>query len=208
MKIVLACPNWVGDAVMATPAIRSLREQFPQALITLVASTKVQQVLMPNPWTARCIDFGRGGLLAAAKALRREGYDAGVLLPNSFRAALLFRLGRVRRRIGYRRDFRAALLTDGLRPEKRGRQFLPVPQIDYYLSLVAVLGAAGGDRRMELFTDPADEKVADDAFARLGLSGERTLVLAPGASFGPSKLWPPERMAALADAAARRWGLQ
>lgn len=210
MNIAIACPNWVGDAVMATPAIRALRQRFPEACICLLLNPYVQQVLEPNPWADESIVFHKGarGLLRTAREIRRRGFDIGVLLANSFRSALLLGLGRVGRRIGYSRDCRGFLLTDKLVPKKEAGWFVPVPQIDYYLALAGVLGAETGNRHMELVAGPEDERVAEEAFSHFGLSPERTLLLAPGASFGPAKLWPPERIAEVADAAAEQWGMQ
>jgi heptosyltransferase-2 len=209
MTLAVALPNWVGDAVMATPTLRALRAKFPQERLLLVLRPYVRPVLDPNPWTDAYLEVGKGAadFLRAIARLRAGQVDTGILLPNSFRSALLFRMSGVRRRIGYARGGRTALLTDGVPPEREGDQFVPSPTITTYLRLAEVLGASADDRRMELATTDADEAAAAAAFRAAGLEPARTLLLCPGYAFGPSKAWPVEHWAALARAARERFSL-
>jgi heptosyltransferase-2 len=210
MTLAVALPNWVGDAVMATPTLRALRARFPAERIVAVARPAVQQVLRPNPWIDAYIDVSKEqvGFNRAAAALRRERAETGILLPNSFRSALLFWMGRVKRRIGYDRGGRGMLLTDRLRPEREGGRFVPGPMITYYLRLAEVLGAPTDERRMELFTTAEDEAAAAAAFEAMRLDAAKTLILSPGYAFGPSKAWPAGHWAALARGARERFGLE
>ncbi|MCX5671250.1 MAG: lipopolysaccharide heptosyltransferase II [Planctomycetota bacterium] len=209
MTLAVALPNWVGDAVMATPTLRALRARFPRERIVGVLRPYVQTVLEPNPWLDAYVEVGKtaADLKRAAAALRQEHIDTGILLPNSVRSALLFWMGRLRRRIGYARGGRGVFLTDRLRAATRDGHFVPTPQITYYLALAAVLGAPTDDRRMELFTTDADEAAAAAAYRAGGLDPARTLLLCPGYAFGPSKGWPVEHWAALARGAKRRFQL-
>jgi len=210
MTLAVALPNWVGDAVMATPALRALAARFRGEGIVGIARPSVRQVLDPSPWISGFIEVDRslGGLLRAASALRPEACTVGVLFPNSFRSALLLSLGGVARRVGYDRGCRGFLLTERLRPEREGGRFVPTPQITYYLRLAELLGAPTDDRRMALSTTEADETSAAAAYKALGLDAGRTLLLCPGASFGPSKQWPAEHWAVMAEGARRRFSLQ
>ena len=209
MTLAVALPNWVGDAVMATPTLRALRLRFPGERIVGVVRPYVRLVLDPNPWTDAFIEVGKSAadFSRASRALRLERADAGILLPNSFRSALLFWVGKVRRRIGYEQGGRGILLTHALRPERRGGKFAPTPQITYYLALAGVLGAPTDDRRMELSTTDQDEAAAAAAYAAAGLQPETTLLVCPGYAFGPSKGWPVEHWADLVRGASRRFGL-
>ena len=210
MTLALAMPNWVGDVVMATPTLRALRARFPKDRLLAVVRPGLRRILEPNPWTDGLIEAGKSaeGLWRAAARLRRERVDTGVLLPNSFRSALLFRMGNVRWRIGYARGGRGFLLTDSVPPEKRDGRIVSSPQITYYLRLAALLGAPTDDRRMELGTTPADEAKAAEAWRALGLEPGRTLLLCPGASYGPSKMWPAEHWGALVRAARAELDLE
>jgi len=210
MTLAVALPNWVGDAVMATPALRALRARFPEDRIVAVVRPYVRPVLDPNPWTDAFLEVEKSGtsFWDAVRRLKAESAEVGVLLPNSFRSALLFFLAGVKRRIGYARNGRGLMLTDGMPAPMEGRRFLPTPQITYYLRLVEILGAPTEDRRMELFPTEADEAAAGAAYAAAGLEDERTLLLCPGAAFGPSKCWPVPHWAELIKGARERFGLE
>ena len=209
MTLAVAMPNWVGDVVMATPTLRALRARFPKDRILAVVRPGLRRVLDPNPWTDGFIEFDKSsaGLWNAAARLRRERIETGVLLPNSFRSAALFWLGDVRRRIGYARGGRTFLLTDPIPAERAGGDFVSAPQITTYLKLAETLDAPTDNRRMELFVTRADEAKAAQAWQATGLAPGRTVLLCPGASFGPSKMWPAAHWGALVRAARERLGL-
>ncbi|MBL7141224.1 MAG: lipopolysaccharide heptosyltransferase II [Planctomycetes bacterium] len=210
MTLAVALPNWVGDAVMATPTLRALRRRFPDERIVAVTRPYVRPVLDPNPWTDAFIqcDKSLGGMWRAVKRLRREHAETGLLLPNSLRSALLFRLADVHRRIGYARECRSWLLTDAVAAPHDGRQYVPTPQITYYLALAEVLGAPTDDRRMELVATDEDDAATIAAFGQVGLDPAETLLLCPGYAFGPAKAWPVDHWAALARGARQRFGLR
>src|SRR5262249_6282330 len=121
MNIAVFLPNWVGDAVMATPAVRALRRHFPAARLVGVLRPYVAGVLEGAPWLdAQILLDTRGPWSrrwpAAALALRRHRPDLAILFPNSFRSAIVARLGGCKRRVGYARSARGWLLTDRLAP--------------------------------------------------------------------------------------------
>ncbi|MHC4718091.1 MAG: glycosyltransferase family 9 protein, partial [Planctomycetota bacterium] len=176
-RIVAFVPNPVGDAVMFTPALRAIRAHFPEAELTLFARPGPAAVLTPNPWAGRIL-VDAGGLRSGARALRRGGFDLAVLGPNSFRSALLARLGGIGRRIGYRRDGRGWLLTDGVEPRRDAEGGLAVtPAVDFYLDLAAALGWEGRDRRMELAVGRDDRRRAEELLADADAGGVRPVVV-------------------------------
>ncbi len=211
-KILVWLPNWVGDVVMATPALRAMVEHFDGAAFTITGRPVALDVLSGIKWAEEMIpDTSRlqGGVRSFAGfawQLRKGGFDLAVLLPNSFRTAALARLAGVGRIAGYERDGRGWLLSDKLSPARDSRGgFLPVPTIDYYLDLVGMLGVKADSRRMELAVLESDDAAAEDELARAGCeSGREIVILNPGASFGPSKLWLPARFAEVADQLVRR----
>lgn len=119
-KIIIKSVNWVGDAIMTTPTLRRLRRGFPQARIALIARANVAPVFENNPdvdevWREEGANGGkrrRGARSELIDRVRRENFDLGFALPNSFGAAHLLWAGAVKRRIGYARDLRSPLLTD------------------------------------------------------------------------------------------------
>jgi heptosyltransferase-2 len=210
--IAVFLPNWIGDMVMATPAVRALRERFPDSRLIGVRRPYVHEVLDGLPWLDQCIDLDPRGRRverwpAVAAALRREQVDLAVLFPNSFHAALVAWAGRCRRRVGFARYARQWLLTDVIEPVRGpdGRP-QPTPIIDAYNDLARAAGCSAPDRRMELRTSHADEHAADQVWKHAGIrTGEEVICLNPGAAFGAAKHWPAASFAALArQFAARR----
>jgi len=215
--ICVRAPNWVGDVVMATPTFRCLREAFPGSRIVLIIRDKIAAVVQGAAWFDKvmlCRPAGGGRatireFLRCTAGLREEGCDLGFLLPNSFSSALMFALGRVRRRVGYRRDARGLLLTLGVdRPSREGR-FRPAYMVDFYLALCEAAGLRCTDRRMELPYDEEDAARARKLLRVAGVSLDRPLVLLhAGAGYGPSKRWAEENWARLAEGVKGEFGAQ
>lgn len=210
-SIALFLPNWVGDVVMATPAVRAIRAHFPTARLIGFLRPYVTGVIEGSPWFDELIPFDPRGprsqrTWAVARQLRRARVDLALLFPNSFRASAAAWLGGCRRRVGYARYGRSFLLTDALTPlcDARGR-LIPSPVVDAYNRLARQVGA-DPSRRMELFTTPRDEAAADVIWARTGMARFTEVVcLNPGAAFGSAKCWPVGYFAHLArDLSERR----
>jgi heptosyltransferase-2 len=204
MNIAVFLPGWIGDAVMATPALRALKERYTEARFVGVMKPYVAGVLDGFSWfdTTELTGDGSWGrsVLPVARRLRRHKIDLAVLFPNSFRSALIAWLGGCKERIGYVRYGRGPLLTKGLQPvrDDRGR-LTPSPALDAYNLLAEAAGCSHVSRRMELFTTSQDEAAADEVWARAGLGVyPEVICLNPGAAFGSAKYWPAEYFAELA----------
>jgi heptosyltransferase-2 len=204
MKVAVFLPNWIGDAVMATPALRALRQHFASAHILGVMKPYVAGVLEGGDWFDEIVHYhGKGwtqGVAATAWKLWRLGAELAILFPNSFRSALIALLGGCRRRIGYVRYGRGPLLTDRLQPRRDSKgKLTPSPIIDAYNALAQAAGCPTVTRRMKLFTTPRDEASADEVWQKTRLEHSREVVcLNPGAAFGSAKQWPAEHFASLA----------
>ncbi len=195
-RILVLLPNPLGDALMATPAIAALRHRYPSAHIALAGKGLVVKTLFCDELADEAILLS--GFWSTAKQLRTHQFDLAVICPGSFRSAALAWFGRCKRRLGYRRDGRGILLTDTLDIPKTdaGRKKV-YPALDYYLDLVATVDAPAQSRNLILHADAAP---ADALLAEAGYDPARPLVLLnPGGAFGPSKLWPMERYAELAE---------
>jgi heptosyltransferase-2 len=205
MNILVFCPNWVGDAVMATPALRSIRRGFPEARIWGVGRPAIAEVLEGLPfldgwqsWDPRGAEAGQR-TLPVLRALRQLHPEAAVVFPNSFRAALAARLSGARKRVGYRRGGRGWLFTEALEPLRSRGRFVPTPAVDSYLKLACALGCPEESRRLELATPPASEEAAAALWRAFGfLDASRVVVLNPGAAYGKAKLWPAAHFVELA----------
>lgn len=211
MHLALFLPNWIGDVVMATPALRALTEMYPDARFTAVGRPYVADVLAGCSWLHDFIPCDPKGPqeehgFSAARRLRSNRPDLAVIFPNSFRAAWIAWLGGCRRRIGYARYGRSLLLTDRLKPVRDGRgRIKPSPILLSYNRLAQAAGCGNVSTRMELLTKPEDEASANRIWHDMGLDQMATVVcLNPGAAFGAAKLWPASHFANLAKRLAAR----
>ncbi len=205
-EILVRGPNWAGDLVMATPAFRALRAAWPAARITALVKPGLAPLLAGAPWADEVVPLEshrRGPLAVAGEALRlrrlRGGFDLGVCLPDSFEAALHMRIAGVRRLVGYRTDLRRPLLDVAVEPPRSGRRRAWVSRERHVLGLVEAAGAPARGTHLELFTTEAERARAGSILQAHGVAAEPRVVLAPGASYGPSKMWPAERFAAVGD---------
>ena len=209
MHIALFLPNWIGDTVMTTPAIRAIREQNPKARIVAVGRDYVADTLRGSPWIDGWLLLNRQRTFwSAASDLRAKVIDQAILFPNSFRSALISWLGRCKQRFGYARDGRSLLLTHRLfsMRDARGR-FQPSPILLAYNRLAESAGCPVRSNRMELFVTPEEEALAREVWELTGLSQcEEVICLNPGAAFGEAKLWPAQYFVELARMLVDRRG--
>lgn len=212
-RILVRSTNWIGDAVMTTPALAAVRQSFPQAEITLLANPLVSQLFACHPWIDQVITFDRTGehaglrgRLRLAAQLHRQRFDLALILPNSFDAALVPWLARIPRRWGKASDGRSLLLT-GRYHEPPGT--VPQHEVCYYLELLRHFGITGDVSAPLLATTAQEDQAARGVLAQQGIS-EGTVVLGinAGASFGSAKRWYPERFAEVARQLAAQWGAQ
>ncbi len=211
--IAVFMPNWVGDAVMATPALKALRRHFADARLIGVLKPYVAGVLEGTGWLDQMLFLDRKGPRsqrwpAVTAELRRAAVDLAVLLPNSFHSAFVAWLGRCRRRVGYARYARGCLLTDRLAPvcDAAGRR-QPSPVMDAYNRLVEHVGCPWPSYRMELATTARDEQAAEGIWQQFRLrSYPEVIGLNPGAAFGSAKHWPAASFARLAQLLVDRRG--
>jgi heptosyltransferase II len=217
-RILIVLPNWVGDLVLSTPALKALRERFPESHVAFLLRSHLADILAGSRWADEVLRWPasskgqsrpkrRQGFLGFAAELRDRHYDWAVLFSNSFRAALLARLAGIRCRIGYDRDGRGLLLTDKLLPERYNGKYVPVPMTRYYIAMARYLGCRACSSQPELFTTPEEDSAVNKVIATAGVSPAQPLVvLNPGSSFGPAKRWLPERFAEVGDRLAAEHG--
>ncbi len=204
-KILVRAPNWVGDVVMATPAFRCIRENFAGSHITLLIKKNLKGIIDGSPWFDEVIEFEHGrrkstkDFLCLIYKLRQERFDMGFLFPNSFSSALTVWLSGVSRRIGYRRDARSFLLTDGIERLSENGKFLPTYMGDYYLKLCTQPGCKIGSKKLELFVSRECEDKANALLKKYHIDEKPYFLINPGASYGSAKLWTAEGFARTAD---------
>ena len=197
MNLVVLSPNWLGDAVMALPAIADIRRHFAPARLTVAARASVASLFTMVPGVEAVLTLpGRGGLSALGTwrqdvaALAGGGFDTAVLLPNSWASAYVVYRAGIAERWGLATDLRARWLTRSA-PKPRGAAH----QAAYYQALVAALG---------IETGPAYASVHVPHGTANPVAQRPYVVLAPGAAYGSAKQWPPDRFAELAVMLADR----
>jgi lipopolysaccharide heptosyltransferase II len=204
-KILIRSTNWIGDAVMTTPAVRAIRENFPESEIVMLVHPWVSDVFRYSPRVDRLIFYekkgrhkGMRGMLRLIGELRRERFDCAILLQNAFEAALIAMLAGIPVRGGYTTDGRGILLTHCVR---KINELNKKHEVNYYQRILLGLGLKTASNELELFIQ------GEQINAARRLLGEHTgthsghvpvIGFNPGAAFGPAKRWPPDKFAKLA----------
>jgi len=204
-KILVRPPNWIGDVVMSTPALGSLRAAFPTSEIVLAANPVVSELMSPHPFCDGVIVFdkkgphgGIGGLWKFSRLLAGERFDLAILFQNAIEAAIVVRLAGIKMRGGYNTDGRGLLLTHAVRVTKEARR---LHHIQYYLNMLSALGIAPAAQEPRLQCTEEEMCRAADI-----LGAGRWAAINPGAAYGSAKRWYPERFAQVADALASDFG--
>lgn len=223
LRLLIVLPSWVGDIVMATPAIRRLRDAMPGIFIGALCRPGMDQLLSGSTLFDELHVFQPHGVMATKKAankVRPRQYDTALLLTNSFSTALIARLAFIPRRVGYNRDSRGMLLTDPLTPPRNpDKSWKLTPAVDYYWNLAShLLGEDPVDWSihtpttctevplalplgtfMELGSSDSDRAKAAEILGAARIKpAERYAILNPGGN-NTAKRWPIERFAQLAD---------
>jgi heptosyltransferase-2 len=211
--------NWLGDAVMTTPALARLRERFPEAQITLLSPDKLADLWTGHPAINEVATFSQGeSPWSVARRLRKGRFQTALIFPNSPRSALEMWFARIPRRIGYARPWRNAFLTEVIsaRPghmkmQKRSateiRRLIESPapasaaypqaghQIHEYLHLAAALGADPTPLAPRLEVATGELQTVSQRFGlTFGASTNQSYFgLNAGAEYGPAKRWPAAR---------------
>ncbi len=209
-RILVRAVNWVGDAVMTTPAIALIRQHFPQAEITVLANGMVGEIFSYHQWVDKIIIFDRkgrhkgiAGRFRLSQELRKKSFDMAIILPNSFDSALVPWLAGIPVRLGKSSDGRGFMLTGRYLPAKGAAV---IHEVGYYLDLVRHFGISGQIKNPALFTTPEEESEAAGRLAAHGISADDKLIgINPGAAFGSAKRWYPERFAEAAQRLAAEW---
>jgi lipopolysaccharide heptosyltransferase II len=198
-KILIRGPNWVGDAVLAIPALKAVRSNFPKAEITLLVRPWVAGLFTSAPFIDRVWSEAKptkiGDWTRITRDIRAFEFDLALLLPNSFESALMMFLARVPNRIGYATDGRTWMLTNSIEPAIKTQH-----QVHYYLDLARAIQAETENPSIEIEATDEERRNARSLLAEAGISrGTRFLVLNPGAAYGSAKRWHEERFAGVAD---------
>jgi heptosyltransferase-2 len=199
-RTLVISPNWIGDAVMAQPLLRLLKQAHPESAIEVLAPPQVVPVwrrireadhIMVTPFRHRALQLGER--LRTAHRLRQRGYDAAYVLPNTLKYALIPWLAGIPQRVGYKGEMRYGMVNVMHHDDAPPRSMVP-----FYAALAHEPGQLppGGLQRPSLVV--AGEET-EAICRRLDIALDRPLVaFAPGAEFGIAKRWPPAHYGELA----------
>lgn len=218
-RIWLRTPNWLGDFVMATATFARVRQAFPHAHIVAGVRPYLRPLVGGSGWFDAVVDTPRAKGLAdvwrQVRDMRAQRFDLAIVLPNSLATGLVPFLARVPLRLGYRQG-RPLLMNLGRTAALRRRWFerregprrWPTPMPLYYQELLDELALPAIAVHPRLSVTAEDDTWVRDHLRGLGIAEVTPLLLlVVGANFGSSKLWLPERFAAVA-AHFRQRGMQ
>jgi heptosyltransferase-2 len=204
LKIMIRATNWVGDAIMALPALRAVRQRHPDAAISIVARPYVADIYRDQqicdeliPYDPNGVHRGWSGREKLAADLRNRKFDIALLLQNAFDAAWLAWRAQIPQRIGYARDSRSLLLTKAIPVPKSGE--IPAHEKFYYLELLRRAGwldQLTDEPHIALRVPDAARQRATQTLLENGARPHTArIAVGAGASYGSAKCWPPERFA-------------
>ena len=205
-SILIIAPNWIGDAVTTQPLLATLKAQYPESKIDVLASYWVAPIYRACPEVDQVIEakFEHKKLQwnlrkQLAKQIESKNYQACFVLPNSFKSALIPWLANIPFRIGYRGEFRFGLINVALdNPSKVNRP----PMVEHYQALSQLLQEEAADSlpkitpqlNVSLHAKQSVEMRLQDQ----GVHLDSIYLLCPGAEYGPTKRWPTDHFAKLA----------
>ncbi|HMK14232.1 MAG TPA: lipopolysaccharide heptosyltransferase II, partial [Burkholderiales bacterium] len=192
-KILVVAPSWVGDAVLAQPIFRRLHQRFPGLILDVLAP----------PWVAAMFErmaevnqtilspFRHGELKLAqrwklGRSLANTGYDQAIVLPNSWKSALVPFFAGIPLRTGFTGEMRFGLLNDARPLDKK--------QFPLMVERFALLGEPRGAMLQRPLANPSLQVSAshrENILKKMGLDIQKSVaVFCPGAEYGPAKRWP------------------
>jgi heptosyltransferase-2 len=204
MKLLIRATNWVGDAIIALPALHAVRKRFPQADIAVLALPYVADIYRGQGVADELIGYDRNGQHAGIHGqerlvaeLKTQRFDTALLLQNAFDAAWVAWRAGIPERIGYNRDARGVLLTKAIRVPRAGE--IPAHEKFYYLELLKRAGWIDSLPDVaEISLNVTEEQAlrAEEKLQSFGAErGSVRIAVGAGASYGSAKCWPPERFA-------------
>ena len=217
-NILLIRLSSLGDIVLTSPAIRAVRQHFPQAHISMLVAKQSADLLTENPHLDEVIPFDRkagnkdtGEMRRITCLLRERRFDLAIDFQRKFRTSLLAYLSGARCRVGYHQP-NGALCTvrvpDLNTKAIRAGRISSAHAIDRYFDLLRPIGIEAADRTLEMFISKADRAFAHEMIATKGIEADRPKVgLFPGAGW-KLREWMPDRFAAIGDRITKQFDAQ
>src|SRR5437667_253708 len=186
-RILIRSSNWLGDAVMSVPAVRSIKDGRPDAKITIAAPDNIAAMWNTIPEVDALVPLPNGSFFPVVRLLKQQvPFDVGILFPNSLRVALESWLSGIPRRVGYRGHWRSWLVNQIVREPRK-----PGPPEHHSLRFLRIARECGAETSNIEVPNPNQTS---------NIKHQTLIGLCAGAEYGPAKRWLPERFA---EAAAK-----
>lgn len=199
MKILIRATNWVGDAIIALPALRAVRARFRDAQIAILAKGYIAAIYENQGVADQLMTLDSKRDVVAELGVQK--FDTALLLQNAFQAAWIAWRADIPERIGYARDGRSLLLTKAVPVPKHNE--IPAHEQFYYLELLRRVGwldSLPSEPFITLNVPEENQRKAAEFLSSAGAQpGKLRIAIGAGASYGSAKCWPPNRFAELAN---------
>lgn len=202
MKIIVRMPNWLGDMVMATPILNDLRDKFPKAEITAFCKYPLSELLKNDRNIDEIFSFEKPLLKKRfykkkiINEFKKNNYDLGILLTNSFSSAYLFFKGKIKNILGYDTNFRKFFLDYKIKFFNRKTTHL----VDTYKRLLLPLKIKKSSTIPKIFLNKKDMEKTELLLKEEGIEKNKKIIgIAPFSNYGESKCWPIERFEKVAE---------
>ncbi len=210
-RILIVRTDRIGDVLLSTPVIKAMRDSYPDAYIAMMVSSYTKDIVDGNPYLDEVIIYDKDAKhkswlrsVKFACNLKKQRFDLAIILHPTNRVHLVTFFAGIPRRIGYDRKL-GILLTDRI---KHTKQLGEKHELEYNLDLVRCLGIEPKDKDLFMPIKRESEKWVEELFRQEGIKDyDKLLAIHPGASC-PSKIWPNERFAEVADRLAQKYGFK
>jgi len=210
-RILIVRTDRIGDLLLSTPVIYALRQKYPQAYISVMVAPYAKDIIEANPYLDEIIVYDKDGKHKSwlrsfkfAGRLKKKKFDLALILHPTNRVHLLTFLAGIPERLGYNHKIGFLLTRRREHTKQEGKKH----EAEYNLDLLCDLGITGNARDLFMPIRDESELWVKDLFVKQGIKDtDKILAVNPGASC-PSKVWPAERFAQVAEKLARRYNFK
>lgn len=201
-KILLVRLDRIGDVLLSTPAIKAVRDAYPESHITVMVRPYARDIVDGNPYLNEVILYDKTRSQKGIRAnidfiieLRRKSFDLAIALHPTCRTHLLLFLAGIPERAGYDRKW-GYLLTERISHYK---QMGLKHETDYVLDMLKEIGIASSDKALYMPVNPDSENRAQRIFKEAGIGDEDSIIVINPSASCPSKRWQAHNFAETAD---------
>ncbi len=195
-NIIIRMPNWIGDFVMATALFKDIKTKYPKSKVTLFAKEPLNDLVKFDKNIDEVISFKKENISKEIKKLKKNKYDLGILLTNSFSSAWYFYRANIKTKIGYGCNLRSFFLNKKVEGFKNRKSF---HQITVYKKIIKDLGMDFSEDKPKLHLDAHEMQLAKKILLKKGyIEGKKLIGINMSAAYGSSKCWPKEKFKQIA----------